>query len=67
MSTTTKEAVAEPGLNLTVKEAAVSLRVSDQTIRAAIHNGDLAAKKVGRRYVIPVEAARDYRDNLPDA
>jgi excisionase family DNA binding protein len=42
--------------NVTVKEAAIMLNVSDLTIRNYVKNGKIQASKIGRRIVINLES-----------
>lgn len=45
---------------LTVREAAEELRTTERTIRTLIKRGSLKAKKVGTKYIITIQAIRDY-------
>jgi len=45
---------------LTVRETAEELHTTERTIRALIKNGSLKAKKVGTKYIITIQAIRDY-------
>ncbi|GEL95397.1 helix-turn-helix domain-containing protein [Cellulomonas composti] len=48
-------------------EAAAAARTSKARIDQAIHSGQLKAKQMGRRIVIPAKALEEYLDALPDA
>lgn len=52
---------------LTREEAADLYGVSFDTIKRAIHAGDLKAKRVGRRYRVHRDDLRAWWDSLPDA
>ena len=45
---------------LTVREVAGELHTTARTIRVLIKNGSLKAKKVGTKYIITIDAVRDY-------
>jgi excisionase family DNA binding protein len=45
---------------LTVKEVSEELHTTERTIRTLIKNGSLKAKKIGTKYIITIEAVRDY-------
>lgn len=45
---------------LTVKEVAEELHTTERTIRELIKSGQLKAKKVGTKYIITIEAVRDF-------
>ena len=45
---------------LTVKEVAEELHTTERTIRALIKSGSLKAKKVGTKYIVTMEAIREY-------
>ena len=47
---------------MTVKEVAEALRLSDQTIWRYVKEGKLSGRKVGRRYLIPVEDVEALRE-----
>lgn len=51
----------------TVDGAAEQYSVSPDTIRKAIHAGELAAKKLGTKYSIPAESLAKWHTSLPDA
>lgn len=55
----------------TRKEAAAVLRVSEDTIRRAIHSGRLVAKMTGEngggKTLISADALREFFDSLEDA
>lgn len=44
---------------VSVREASVLLGVSQDTVRGAVERGELAARRVGRRIVIPIAALRE--------
>lgn len=44
----------------TVQEIAQAMRVTPQTIRAWIKSGKLKAELVGKTYMIPEQAIREY-------
>ncbi len=46
-------------LVFTLAEAAARLGIHRQTLRAAIERGDLRAVRIGRRWLIPVEAIEE--------
>ena len=48
---------------LTVKDAAKELHTTERTIRTLIKNGSLKAKKVGTKYIITIQAIRNYLQN----
>lgn len=50
-----------------VKEAAEAYSVGDATIRDEIRAGRIAAKRLGRRIVIPQQALDEWIENLPFA
>lgn len=52
------EADDQPGEYLTVKEAAVVLRVVDETIYRRIKDGTLESVRIGGRVLIPASALR---------
>lgn len=64
--TTTTEGEALPSF-WTLAEAAADLRVSTQTVSAAIRAGKLQAKKVGRSYRLKPAAVRAFADTFEDA
>jgi excisionase family DNA binding protein len=45
---------------LTVAEVAAIMRVSKMTVYRLVHNGELAAVRVGRSFRVPEPAVRDY-------
>ena len=45
---------------LTVTEVAGIMRVSKMTVYRLVHNGELAAVRVGRSFRVPEPAVRDY-------
>jgi excisionase family DNA binding protein len=45
---------------LTVREVAKELHTTERTIRELIKKGALKAKKVGTKYIITIQAVRDY-------
>jgi excisionase family DNA binding protein len=45
---------------LTVTEVAAIMRVSKMTVYRLVHNGELAAVRVGRSFRVPEPAVRDY-------
>lgn len=45
---------------LTVKEVAEELHTTARTIRELIRNNQLKAKKIGVKYIITLEAVKDY-------
>jgi len=45
---------------LTIREAAQVLRLAENTVYAAIHRGELPARRVGRRLLIPREALERF-------
>ena len=45
---------------LTVAEVAAMMRVSKMTVYRLVHNGDLAAVRVGRSFRVREEDANDY-------
>ncbi len=55
-----------PTLALTRDEAAVAARTSKDRIDKAIRSGQLKAKQLGRRIVIPVSALEAWLDSQPD-
>ncbi len=46
-------------LVLSIDEAAARLGLHRQTVRAAIDRGDLRAVRVGRRWLVPIDAVVD--------
>ncbi len=48
---------------MTVAEVAASMRVSKMTVYRMVHNGDLAAVRVGRSFRVPERAVDDYLAN----
>ena len=53
---------------LTVAEVAALMRVSKMTVYRMVHNGDLAAVRVGRSFRVPEKAVHDYlRDAFIEA
>ncbi len=58
--------IIEP-LVYTRREAAEACRVGVEVIDKAIHSGQLKAKKIGRRYIIQIEAVREWLDSRPAA
>lgn len=56
-----------PRIALTVPEAAESVGVSKDRIRAAINSGKLRAKRDGRALMIPVTSLETWVDGLEDA
>lgn len=57
--------LAEPRIAYDLTEAARQVCLSDDTLRAAIHNGSLAARMVGRKYVIRHVDLVAWVDRLP--
>lgn len=51
-----RRTVVASSTHLTVAEAAERLRVCPDTVRAAIHRGELPAVRIGRTIRIPVAA-----------
>lgn len=45
---------------LTVKQAAYILQLTPQTVRQYIRQGKLICYHIGRRYIVPKSAVRDY-------
>jgi excisionase family DNA binding protein len=45
---------------LTVAEVAAIMRVSKMTVYRLVHNGEMAAVRVGRSFRVPEPAVRDY-------
>jgi excisionase family DNA binding protein len=45
---------------LTVAEVAAMMRVSKMTVYRLVHNGELAAVRVGRSFRVPEPAVREY-------
>lgn len=54
-------------LSYSVRELAEATGLSDQTIYDAINNGDMAARFVGTKRVVPVEVAEAWLASLPEA
>jgi excisionase family DNA binding protein len=52
-------------LAFSIDEAALQANVCRDTIYAAIRDGQLEAKKAGRRTLIMADALRRYLDTLP--
>lgn len=60
---------------LTIPEAAKAVGVTDKVIRAAIHRGDLKAKRQSRnedgegqgKYLVSIKALEAWYDGLADA
>ena len=52
---------------VSIRTAAEMYDVSTDTIRAAIHSGDLDGKKAGTRWLIPLAALTRWFDSLPEA
>ena len=48
---------------MTVAEVAAAMRVSKMTVYRMVHNGDLAAVRVGRSFRVPERAVDDYLTN----
>lgn len=48
---------------LTVAEVAAMMRVSKMTVYRMVHNGELAAVRVGRSFRVPEKAVHDYLQN----
>ncbi len=48
--------VSDEPIVYTIAQAAARLGIHRQTLRAAIERGDLHAVRVGRRWLVPVEA-----------
>lgn len=48
---------------LTVAEVAAMMRVSKMTVYRMVHNGELAAVRVGRSFRVPEKAVHDYLRN----
>jgi excisionase family DNA binding protein len=48
---------------MTVAEVAASMRVSKMTVYRMVHNGDLAAVRVGRSFRVPERAVDEYLSN----
>ena len=59
-TTPTRQAVS-------IRTAAEMYDVSQDTIRAAIRSGDLAGRKAGSRWLIPISALQRWFDSLPEA
>ena len=59
-TTPTRQAVS-------IRTAAEMYDVSPDTIRAAIRSGDLAGRKAGSRWLIPLAALERWFDSLPEA
>lgn len=45
---------------LTVREAAIVLQLTPQTVRQYIRQGRLECYHIGRRYIVPKSAVRDF-------
>ena len=45
---------------MTVAEVAGIMRVSKMTVYRLVHNGEMAAVRVGRSFRVPEQAVRDY-------
>lgn len=53
-------------LAYTIDDVVTLTTISRSGIERAIHAGDLAAKKQGRRYLITRKAVEDFLTSLPD-
>ena len=51
---------------LTVREAAAALGLSKVAVWAAIHRGDIPARRIGRSYLIPRSALEQLLATGPD-
>ena len=47
---------------MTVAEVAAIMRVSKMTVYRLVHNGEMAAVRVGRSFRVPAPAVREYLD-----
>lgn len=52
---------------LTVQEAALVLRLGQGSVYAAIHRGELPARRVGKRWIIPRASLERFLDGQPAA
>jgi excisionase family DNA binding protein len=57
---------ADQSLVLTIKETCFELKTTPPTIYEFIRRGELRAKKLGRRTVIPRDEVRRFLACLPD-
>lgn len=54
-------------LALSVRDAAREVGLDPTTLYAAIHKGELPAKRNGRKLLVKVSDLEDWFDALPDA
>ena len=66
VSTSDTEQAPEPAV-YTVAEVADLLSLSLGSAYALVRTGDIPAKKLGGRWVVPRRRFHDWLDNLPDA
>lgn len=50
-------------LGMTVHEAAKASRIGRNRLYTAVKNGELRAIRVGRRWIIPTDALREWMDS----
>lgn len=62
--TVSQSGIPEGVAYLKVKEIARELRISKMTVYRLLQSGSIASIRVGRSYLVPVEAFHAYRDSV---
>lgn len=67
MTARTAPAEGKETLAYSIRELAESTSLGEQTIRDAIRDGNLVAKKQGQRKIVPADEAKRWVASLEDA
>jgi excisionase family DNA binding protein len=52
---------------LSVKEAAVTMAVSEQHIRSLLRSGSLEGRMIGKQWIISPQAIKSYKSKIKDS